>query len=127
MAEKQQSKGYLRSSIEELRKVTWPTSNQLVRITTITIGFVIVSALILAVLNFGLGFISKTFVNIAPVETQSTDAPFELSPEDISIQGVDADGGEVQLDVRTAEDGTVEIAPDGAEGQDTPLEENTEQ
>ncbi len=44
--------GYFQDSYEELKKVTWPTRNQAVRLTFIVIGFCIVLALIVGVLDF---------------------------------------------------------------------------
>ena len=35
---------YFRDSIEELRQVRWPTQQQAIRLTAITIGFIIVCA-----------------------------------------------------------------------------------
>lgn len=35
---------YFRGSLEELRHVTWPTQQQAIRLTGITIGFIIVTA-----------------------------------------------------------------------------------
>jgi len=47
-------KKYLRSSFEELSKVTWPTKNQAVRLTMIVLGFCLVIAIVLGAVDFGL-------------------------------------------------------------------------
>lgn len=45
---------YLKDSIHELTLVTWPKQDQLLRMTTITVVFVMISALLLGVVDFGL-------------------------------------------------------------------------
>jgi preprotein translocase SecE subunit len=44
---------YFQDSYEELKKVTWPTRNQAIRLTFIVIGFCIVMSAILGALDFG--------------------------------------------------------------------------
>jgi len=43
---------YFQESFEELKKVTWPTRNQAIKLTFIVIGFCIVLALFVGVLDF---------------------------------------------------------------------------
>lgn len=43
---------YVRASLQELTKVTWPTKNQAVRLTGIVLGFCLVFALFLALVDF---------------------------------------------------------------------------
>lgn len=45
---------YLSASIEELRKVTWPTKDQVARLTIITIIFSLLMATIFGALDYGL-------------------------------------------------------------------------
>lgn len=45
---------YLTASVEELRKVTWPTKEQVARLTVITIVFSLVMATIFGALDYGL-------------------------------------------------------------------------
>lgn len=45
---------YLKDSIHELTLVTWPKQDQLLKMTTITVVFVAISALLLGVVDFGL-------------------------------------------------------------------------
>ncbi len=42
---------YLRESVEELRKVRWPTRNQAVRLSVITVVFVTISSLFFGLLD----------------------------------------------------------------------------
>lgn len=45
---------YFRGSLEELRHVRWPTRQQAVRLTLIVIAFIIVNAVLLAVIDSSL-------------------------------------------------------------------------
>lgn len=47
---------YFSDSFSELRKVTWPTKEQLVELTIIVIIFSLVVALILGVLDYGFSY-----------------------------------------------------------------------
>lgn len=49
---------YVKSSLEELTKVTWPTKNQAVRLTIIVLIFCIIIAVFLGVIDylFNLGY-----------------------------------------------------------------------
>lgn len=42
---------YVTNSIEELRKVTWPTRNQAIRLTVIVLGFSLFMAFVVAVID----------------------------------------------------------------------------
>jgi len=44
---------YLKDSTHELKLVTWPKQDELLRLTIITIIFVIISAIILGTIDFG--------------------------------------------------------------------------
>jgi len=51
-------KNYIKGSLEELTKVTWPTKNQAVRLTIIVLIFCIIIALFLGTMDylFNLGY-----------------------------------------------------------------------
>lgn len=42
---------YFRDSLKELSKVTWPTKNQAINLTLITLGFTLVCALLIGSLD----------------------------------------------------------------------------
>lgn len=42
---------YIFNSVEELRKVTWPTKNQALKLTAIVLGFCLFMALLVAVID----------------------------------------------------------------------------
>ncbi|MBT4917785.1 preprotein translocase subunit SecE [Candidatus Peregrinibacteria bacterium] len=46
-------KRYVRSSLEELSKVTWPTKNQAVRLTIIVLVFVLITAFFMGAVDYG--------------------------------------------------------------------------
>ena len=43
---------YVRESFEELHSVTWPTKNQMIRLTIIVLSFTFVSAAFLALIDY---------------------------------------------------------------------------
>ena len=45
---------YLKSSLEELSKVTWPTKNQAVKLTAIVLVFCLIVAFTLGFVDYGL-------------------------------------------------------------------------
>lgn len=53
---------YIRGSIAELRQVTWPTRKEVLRYTLIILASVIVAMLIVALVDYGLGYIVDTFL-----------------------------------------------------------------
>jgi len=48
---------YIRSSLQELTKVTWPTQKEAIRSTIIVLVFCLVTAAIFAVLDFAFGYL----------------------------------------------------------------------
>ena len=58
-------KNYLRSSFEELTKVTWPTKNQAVRMTIIVLIFCVIAGLLLGALDFLLSELHTLLINAA--------------------------------------------------------------
>ena len=46
-------KNYVKRSLEELSRVTWPTKNQAVRLTIIVFVFTVVVAFLLGVIDYG--------------------------------------------------------------------------
>jgi len=58
-------KKYIKSSFEELSKVTWPTKNQAVRLTIIVLIFVLAVALFLGALDYFFNLSYTYFLNLA--------------------------------------------------------------
>lgn len=70
MSEHQESKknpivNYFQESFEELKKVTWPTRNQAIRLTFIVIGFCVVFSFLVGVLDFAFNTGYRSLVNIS--------------------------------------------------------------
>jgi preprotein translocase subunit SecE len=57
-------KKYLQESLQELHKVTWPTKKKAVRITTIVLIFMLISAVLLGVVDQVLTVGYKALLNI---------------------------------------------------------------
>ena len=64
---------YVQESFAELKKVTWPTRNQAIRLTFIVIGFCIAAALVVGFLDFAFNTGYRSLVTlsekVAPVQT----------------------------------------------------------
>ncbi|MFA5821391.1 MAG: preprotein translocase subunit SecE [Candidatus Gracilibacteria bacterium] len=56
---------YVKSSIEELRRVTWPTKNQAIRLTIIVFVFCILMAIVIGALDFGLNELYNYLLKIS--------------------------------------------------------------
>lgn len=81
---------YVQASIEELRKVTWPTRNQAVRLTFLVLGFVFVTAAILGVLDYAFSTGHQALLNLSPGEVYQDIAVPEpiVNPIDVSAEGL---------------------------------------
>lgn len=55
---------YIKGSLEELGKVTWPTKNQAVKLTAIVFVFVLISALALTIIDFSFNQIYNYILNL---------------------------------------------------------------
>ena len=80
---------YLQESFEELKKVTWPTRNQAVRLTFIVIGFCLVTAFVIGALDFAFNTGYRSFVIYAdkmqstrPSAAPTPSAPVKAAPAD---------------------------------------------
>jgi len=57
---------YVQASVEELRKVTWPTRNQAIRLTFLVLGFCIVVAILLGIMDLVFGFGYRSILELGP-------------------------------------------------------------
>ena len=55
---------YINESLEELRQVRWPTQQQAVRLSTIVIGFIIVTSLFFGLVDTVLSEVIRLTINI---------------------------------------------------------------
>jgi len=56
---------YFRDSIQELKKVTWPTKYQAVRLTLIVLGFCLVSAIVIGIFDFAFNWGHLQLLNLS--------------------------------------------------------------
>ncbi len=76
-------RNYFASVIEELRKVVWPTWNELARMTGVVVTTVILMAIIISAADYGLGFVAKQLyapTNTSTVGSQASAQPSRVSP-----------------------------------------------
>lgn len=55
---------YLKETKSELKKVTWPSKDQIKNNTGIIIVFIILVAIFLSICDFGFGWLRQAFLNI---------------------------------------------------------------
>jgi len=55
-------KSFIGESIDEAKKVVWPTRQQLMSHSIIVVGSVVVTLVVVAALDFGLAYIIKRFI-----------------------------------------------------------------
>lgn len=87
---------YLKSSIEELKKVAWPTKAETFRYSALVIGISLAIALAVGILDFALTLGLEELIKIRPaptvdvkaqpINTQST--PIKIDPSDIQVETV---------------------------------------
>lgn len=91
---------YLRSSKAELEKVTWPTKQDTIRYTTVVIVSCAAAAAFFGLVDLGL---SKTVQIIVSRNARTLQAPTTneapITTEAPQIEGVDAQGNPVQLNI----------------------------
>ena len=92
---------FFKESIEEFKKVTWPTRNRAMQITIITIVFTFISTIVLTSVDFTFKKGYDYLIEISPkVEDQrSTEKPnIDLG----GIQATDSEGNAVNLPIKTS-------------------------
>jgi preprotein translocase subunit SecE len=62
-------RNYFASVVDELRKVVWPTWNELGRMTGVVVTTVILMAIIVSAADYGLGLVVKQLYNSAGTST----------------------------------------------------------
>ncbi len=73
-------RNYFASVLEELRKVVWPTWNELARMTGVVITTVILMALIVSAADFALGRVVQQLYGPSSISTKGTVKPSTVSP-----------------------------------------------
>lgn len=85
---------YLQESLEELKKVTWPTKSQTLNYSVAVIGISVLLAAYIGALDFGLAkgvqYVLDKKAPAAPagqVTPETTSQPIQVNPGDIQVQG----------------------------------------
>ncbi len=91
---------YFKDSVEEIKKVTWPTRNRALQITVITIVFTAIATVFLTSIDFGFkkGYDALTDLSpkVNPEASEQTATPnIDLG----AIQATDAEGNPVSLPI----------------------------
>jgi preprotein translocase subunit SecE len=84
---------YVRNSIAELKKVTWPTKQQTIRYSTMVVTVSVAVAVFFAVLDFGFSkLVAYTLTARTPSAQTETPAPADVvptvEPTDIQVETV---------------------------------------
>lgn len=92
---------YIKDSIEEVKKVTWPTSNQAIKISIITVIFTLISTLVITGLDFSFRKGYDQLLELSPkVQADRANlAPQAPAIDTSMIQATDAEGNPVELNV----------------------------
>jgi preprotein translocase SecE subunit len=89
---------YFKDSIEEIKKVTWPTRNRAIQITIITIVFTFIATVILTAVDFAFKSGYDYLTDISPKLQNESSLP-EAQVDLGSIQATDSEGNPVNLPI----------------------------
>lgn len=65
---------YFEESYQELKKVSWPTRNQAVKLTILVLAFCLISAVVIGALDALFSYGHQELINLGPQGTQETAA-----------------------------------------------------
>lgn len=85
---------YLKSSIEELKKVAWPTRSETIRYSALVVGISVGLALAIGILDFALTQGLEKLIEIVPTTEQA--AP-ETETQRIPISPSDLENGVINI------------------------------
>jgi preprotein translocase subunit SecE len=96
---------YVRTSIAELKKVTWPTKDATIRYTTMVVVICVALAGVFAVLDLGFSkLITSVLAQTASSQTKAKEEPVTPDVEPIQVETTTPDkNGEVKLDLNQIE------------------------
>lgn len=96
---------YLKSSIEELKKVAWPTRSETIRYSALVVGISVGLALAIGILDFGLTVGLEKLIEIAPqtetAEPATGTERIPISPSDLESGVINI--GDIQVETTPAE------------------------
>jgi len=94
---------YLRSARAELQKVTWPSRQDTLRYSLLVVAVSLIMAAFFAAIDFGLGKLTTTLLAKRNVTATSSTQP--VVPDLVPIEGIDANGNSVPVQVTPLNDG----------------------
>jgi len=101
---------YFEESYQEIRKVSWPTKNQAIRLTFLVLGFCLVTAIVIGAFDYAFteGYVSlkrysDTVVPPAPVQAPVTTTTGAEQP--LSVTGATANGQPIKINATGAQSG----------------------
>lgn len=103
---------YLQDSTEEIKKVTWPTKNQAIKMTILVLIVVLITALVIAVLDFVFGTGHKYLIDLAPSKPLPA---VETTADTIPANGDNPISIDIGSDI-----------PEGVTVTETPVEESNQ-
>lgn len=95
---------YLKDSLEEIKKVTWPTKNHAIKVTVITIVFTAISTLIITGLDFGFREAYDKATDYSPKvqrdrADQATQMQNQVQVDPSALNLTDSEGNPVNVNV----------------------------
>lgn len=97
---------YFQESYQELKKVSWPTQKRAIRLTILVLGFVLVTAIFIGILDYVFGFGYRQLIDLAP------DQNLPAVSQPINTGTVEGEPIEISI----GEDGEVIGLPEELEG-----------
>lgn len=93
---------YLKASIEELKKVAWPTKAETFRYSTLVIGISLALAIAIGMFDYALSLGLETLISDKPTPAYNTSTAETPSPniqvEPINIQTESGDAPDIQVE-----------------------------
>jgi preprotein translocase SecE subunit len=102
---------YVQASVEELRKVSWPTKNRAIRLTFLVLGFCMVAAIIIGVMDFAFNEGHRSLINLSPTRDSNE---FTVTPDMLNI--TDSEGNPIEINVGDENTNGVIIDSEAANG-----------
>ncbi len=83
---------YFKSSVQELRKVTWPTHNQTIKLTFLVLGISLGAAVLIGLVDYGFSLGHRALLDLRPSHIQQTTTtkpassqPIKINPSDVKV------------------------------------------
>lgn len=81
----EEKSNFLADSVEEIKKVTWPTRQKAVRLTLLVLGFCFVSAIVIGLVDYVLSLGHQALIDVAPQQTLPTIIDEPIPTGDVTV------------------------------------------